>query len=154
MLPANRAWARPFSFWLPLELRPPRDRSRRYTSRTYPPAEHSLRRRRRHQPDHHSRTVEKWATIEIAEDGQRPSRGAGATRDYDMVLMDSRMPRMNGIEALRLIRDGEGGAMRRFPVVALTANIGPEERERFFRPGSVAFSAAHRRAPAALKSDA
>ncbi|MBK6905780.1 MAG: response regulator [Rhodocyclaceae bacterium] len=46
------------------------------------------------------------------------------------------MPRMNGIEALRIIRAGERGVRdAQIPVVALTANIGPEERERFFRAG-------------------
>ncbi|MBK6639607.1 MAG: response regulator [Rhodocyclaceae bacterium] len=74
-------------------------------------------------------------TIEIAEDGQAAVE-ALAKRDYDMVLMDSRMPRMNGIEALRLIRAGERGVRdAQIPVVALTANIGPEERERFFQAG-------------------
>ncbi|MBK6639027.1 MAG: response regulator [Rhodocyclaceae bacterium] len=74
-------------------------------------------------------------TIEIAEDGQAAVE-ALAKRDYDMVLMDSRMPRMNGIEALRLIRAGERGVRdAQIPVVALTANIGPEEKERFFGAG-------------------
>ncbi|MBK6639021.1 MAG: response regulator [Rhodocyclaceae bacterium] len=74
-------------------------------------------------------------TIEIAEDGQAAVE-ALAKRDYDMVLMDSRMPRMNGIEALRIIRAGERGVRdATIPIVALTANIGPEERERFFQAG-------------------
>ncbi|MBK6905766.1 MAG: response regulator [Rhodocyclaceae bacterium] len=46
------------------------------------------------------------------------------------------MPRMNGIEALRIIRAGERGVRdAQIPVVALTANIGPEESERFFAAG-------------------
>ncbi|MBK6905788.1 MAG: PAS domain S-box protein [Rhodocyclaceae bacterium] len=141
-----------FSFWLPLELG------------TAPRSKPKI-----HKPTHTHRLnilcAEDGATnqiiireliegmghtIEIAEDGQAAVE-ALAKRDYDMVLMDSRMPRMNGIEALRLIRDGERGVRdAQIPVVALTANIGPEERERFFQAGGQWLSRqAHRRAPAA-----
>ncbi|MBK6639611.1 MAG: response regulator [Rhodocyclaceae bacterium] len=46
------------------------------------------------------------------------------------------MPRMNGIEALRLIRAGERGVRdAQIPVVALTANIGPEEKRTLLAQG-------------------
>jgi len=77
--------------------------------------------------------------IDIAEDGAA-AVAALAAADYDLVLMDSRMPKMDGIDALRLIRQGaEGVRDATIPVVALTANVGAEERERFFTAGAEGF---------------
>jgi len=77
--------------------------------------------------------------IDIAEDGVA-ALAALADNDYDLVLMDSRMPRMDGLAALRLIRQGaEGVRDATIPVVALTANVGVEERERFMNGGAEGF---------------
>ncbi len=48
---------------------------------------------------------------------------------FDFVLMDWRMPDMDGLEATRRLRAGEAGeAARRLPVVGLTANAYAEDR--------------------------
>ncbi|MDE1166344.1 MAG: response regulator [Pseudomonas sp.] len=49
-------------------------------------------------------------------------------KSFDLVLMDCNMPVMNGYEASRRIR--QSGRWHNLPIVALTANAMPEERER------------------------
>ncbi|MFW9266960.1 response regulator [Pseudomonas sp. NR3] len=49
-------------------------------------------------------------------------------REFDLVLMDCNMPVMDGYEASRQIR--RSGRWPDLPIVALTANAMPEERER------------------------
>jgi signal transduction histidine kinase/CheY-like chemotaxis protein len=49
-------------------------------------------------------------------------------QDYDLVLMDCHMPRMDGFEATGRIRTRQGGEAT--PIVALSASAMPEDRER------------------------
>src|SRR6201999_220012 len=48
------------------------------------------------------------------------------TRAYSLVLMDVRMPRMDGIAATQAIRALQGPA-RNIPIIAMTANVWPEQ---------------------------
>ena len=56
---------------------------------------------------------------------------------YDLILMDCQMPVMDGYEATILIRKEEvlSGVESSIPIVALTANAMPEDRERCFSVG-------------------
>jgi two-component system, cell cycle response regulator DivK len=57
----------------------------------------------------------------------------------DLVLMDIQLPGIDGIEALRRIR--ADGKAARIPVVALTASVMTDDRERFDRAGFDGFIA-------------
>jgi CheY-like chemotaxis protein len=54
---------------------------------------------------------------------------------YDVILMDQRMPEMDGTEALHRIRASAGGASRNAPVVCLTADAVVGARERYLAEG-------------------
>ena len=54
---------------------------------------------------------------------------------FDLVLMDIQMPVMNGVDALRAIREKERGTDRHQPVIALTAYALRGEKDEFLREG-------------------
>jgi len=60
-----------------------------------------------------------------------------AAMPFDAVLMDCQMPVMDGFTATRCIRDAERGRGdgRRMPIIALTANVMSEDRERCIDAG-------------------
>lgn len=69
---------------------------------------------------------------EVAEDGGEAVARASERR-YGLVLMDCRMPVLDGLEATRRIRRGETNADT--PIVALTANVVAIERQRCLDAG-------------------
>jgi CheY-like chemotaxis protein len=71
--------------------------------------------------------------VTSAQDGEE-ALAAAAAAPYDLVLLDIRMPRLDGVEAAQRIRAGRGPSARA-PIVALTANAGEDERARAFQVG-------------------
>jgi signal transduction histidine kinase/ActR/RegA family two-component response regulator len=67
--------------------------------------------------------------------------------DYDIVLMDVRMPEMDGIAATKAIR-AMGGRFGRLPIIALTANAFPEDVRLCREAGMSDFLAKPLRKPA------
>jgi CheY-like chemotaxis protein len=69
-------------------------------------------------------------TCEFAENGRQAVDLEKQTR-YDMILMDCQMPEMDGYEATSRIRQHD----TRIPILALTANVGPEDRQKALESG-------------------
>ncbi len=55
--------------------------------------------------------------------------------EFDIVLMDVRMPGMDGIAATRAVREAELQSGRHVPIIALTAQAMEGDRERFLEAG-------------------
>jgi signal transduction histidine kinase/AmiR/NasT family two-component response regulator len=75
-------------------------------------------------------------TSECAEDGQEAIEMA-KTRHFDMILMDIKMPRMDGVQATQAIRALPGPA-KDTPIVALTANADPDDAKHYLSIGMAA----------------
>lgn len=55
--------------------------------------------------------------------------------DYDAILMDVQMPRMNGLQATRVIRQSENTLGREIPIIAMTANAFAEDVQACLNAG-------------------
>ncbi|TXN71897.1 PAS domain S-box protein [Methylobacterium sp. WL6] len=71
--------------------------------------------------------------VDLVEDGAAAVSAVRA-KPYDLVLMDVQMPVLDGIAATRRIRASEGAGSR-MPIVAMTANVLPEQVESFLTAG-------------------
>ena len=77
--------------------------------------------------------------IDVAENGEQ-ALAKLASDDYDLVLMDCQMPVMDGFEATRRLRAGEGGVRNpQVPVIAMTASAMSEDRDRCRAAGMEGF---------------
>ena len=72
-------------------------------------------------------------THEAAENGQQAVE-AVQDRAFDLVLMDVKMPVMDGVEATRAIR-GLRGPAAALPILALTANADPRDERDYLAAG-------------------
>jgi hypothetical protein len=77
--------------------------------------------------------VDAGLTVEVAADGAQATEMAEQKR-YALILMDMQMPNLNGLDATRAIRAGQG-ASRASPIVAMTANVFDEDRRLCIEAG-------------------
>jgi CheY-like chemotaxis protein len=70
---------------------------------------------------------------DVANDGRETIRMLAEKR-YDLVLMDIQMPKMDGIDATRAIRES-GAQWKNIPIVALTAHAMPEQQDIWLTAG-------------------
>ncbi|WP_426028428.1 response regulator [Brevundimonas sp. TWP2-3-4b2] len=75
-------------------------------------------------------------TSETAEDGVEALE-AVQERRFDLVLMDIKMPRMDGVQATQAIRALDG-PVSMIPIVALTANADPDDARKYVEIGMAA----------------
>jgi len=71
---------------------------------------------------------------EIAANGLEAVQAASHSR-FDLILMDCQMPELDGFEATTKIRRGERSHGTHQPIVAMTANAMPGDRERCLASG-------------------
>jgi two-component system, sensor histidine kinase and response regulator len=73
--------------------------------------------------------------IDLADNGE-VALTALAKNDYDLVLMDCRMPVMDGFTATKIIRQGSGNVRNaKIPIIAMTADAMEGDRERVLSVG-------------------
>ena len=75
--------------------------------------------------------------VDVAENGQLAVDMFAARPEgyYDAILMDMRMPVMNGLDATRAIRALDRSDARTVPIIALTANAFDEDVQRSLQAG-------------------
>ena len=75
--------------------------------------------------------------VDSVEDGTDAVARMNTADDdqYDLILMDIQMPRMDGYTATRKIRDMENPRKANIPIVAMTANAFDEDRKKDFAAG-------------------
>jgi len=85
--------------------------------------------------------MKKWMTdpvIELAENGKVAVEKVQQVR-FDVILMDVKMPVMDGLEATRRIRNLKDPYFKSIPIAGLTANVIPQQMEECLQAGMNAF---------------
>lgn len=79
----------------------------------------------------------KGMSVDWASDGQECVEvfSKAAPKCYDLILMDIRMPRMNGILATRAIRHMEREDAKSIPIIAMTADVMPDTIQEAIKAG-------------------
>lgn len=75
-----------------------------------------------------------FAQIDVAEDGGA-AVDLACRESYDLILMDCKMPGMDGYQATRVIRERETPGPGRVPIVALSGKVLDGDRERCLENG-------------------
>ena len=76
--------------------------------------------------------------VDVAEDGEQAVSKA-TSNEYDLVLMDVQMPKMDGLEATRIIRRSLPSG--KLPIIAMTANVCSDDKAKCHAAGMDGFIA-------------
>lgn len=80
-------------------------------------------------------TLKKYVkSIEVAQNGKEAIELYGQKK-YDIILMDIRMPFMDGYKTTKKIRETEAGTNMHVPIIAVTANALEGDREKCLEAG-------------------
>ncbi len=72
--------------------------------------------------------------VDIANNGEEALKMSN-NAVYDIILMDCQMPKMDGFEATRAIREQKDNTMKNIPIIAVTANAMEEDRKKCISAG-------------------
>jgi signal transduction histidine kinase/CheY-like chemotaxis protein len=86
-----------------------------------------------------SAMIRKWGHAVATASNGEDAITRTAAHAVDLILMDLQMPVMDGLEATRRIRAREAGTGRRVPIVAMTARVMTEDRDRCLEAGMDGF---------------
>lgn len=75
-----------------------------------------------------------FAQVDVVEDGGA-AVDLASRESYDLILMDCKMPGMDGYQATRVIRERENSGPGRVPIVALSGKVLDGDRERCLEYG-------------------
>ena len=79
-------------------------------------------------------------TVTVAADGEEAVDAViNSDKAFDVILMDIHMPKVDGIEASKRIRALKDKDKRSIPIIALTANILQDEKQKCFEAGMNSF---------------
>ncbi len=78
--------------------------------------------------------IEIGLDVELAENGQVALDSLIKEKDFELILMDTMMPVMDGNKATEEIRKMDD--YKNIPIIALTAKTMPEDREKCFKAGA------------------
>ncbi|MEN6351677.1 MAG: response regulator [Syntrophomonas sp.] len=76
--------------------------------------------------------------VKLASNGKEAVKAA-LSKSYSMILMDCKMPVMDGFEAAKTIRRNEFESGKYVPIIAVTANMTEQERVRCVEAGMDGF---------------
>jgi len=74
-------------------------------------------------------------SVVLVGNGREAVERIASGEEYDMILMDVRMPELDGVAATRLIRESEKRTGRRIPVVGWTAHAMKDKLDQFSDAG-------------------
>jgi len=83
-----------------------------------------------------TRLLEKQGHVVIAAKNGIEAVAAVEQEKFDIVLMDVQMPEMDGLEAIRVIRESEKVSGRHLPIISITAHVMTGDREKCLEAGA------------------